>query len=221
VSKGGRTVIITGGAGDLARGIACCFEGQGYTVLAPGRDALDVADPDQVTSWFKRVPLCDVLINNAGNLADSPFVKMTEAGWSRVIDVSLSGAFRCSKAVLRPMRKAGGGHIINIGSYSALTGPAGQANYAAAKAGLIGLTLSLAKEMGSSNIRVNCVLPGFLETKFVSDVTPAAAAAILNEHQLARFNTVEDAARFVAFLDTMANVSGQVFQLDSRVSRWC
>jgi len=146
---------------------------------------------------------------------------MTEAGWSRVIDVSLSGAFRCSKAVLRPMRKAGGGHIINIGSYSALTGPAGQANYAAAKAGLIGLTLSLAKEMGSSNIRVNCVLPGFLETKFVSDVTPAAAAAILNEHQLARFNTVEDAARFVAFLDTMANVSGQVFQLDSRVSRWC
>ena len=219
--KAERTVVITGGAGDLAKEIAYCFREEGHIVHAPSREELNVTEADGVTAWFKQIDRCDVLINNAGNLADRSVARMSESDWDRVIDTSLSGAFRCSRAVLRPMRKSGGGHIVNIGSYSAFYGAAGQANYAAAKAGLVGLTQSLAKEMGGSNIRVNCVLPGFLETKFVRDVPLAAVEKIRGDHQLGRFNTVGDAARFIVFVGSLHHVSGQVFQLDSRISRWC
>lgn len=120
------------------------------------------------------------------------------------------------------MAKKRSGHIINVGSFAALYGTAGQANYAAAKAGLIGLTKSLASEYGSKNVRTNCVLPGLLETKMtvalLSD--PARKAELVGRHLLRRLNSVEDAARFIVFLDSMKNVSGQVFQLDSRVSGW-
>ncbi len=112
------------------------------------------------------------------------------------------------------------GAIINLGSFSARFGTIGQPNYAAAKAGLIGLTQSMARELGKRNVRVNCVLPGFLETKFTADVSEEAKQRILHTHELGRFNTAEDAARFIAFLDTMPLVSGQIFQLDSRIAPW-
>lgn len=215
-----RLVVITGGAGDLAQEVARLFVAAGYEVRSPGRDTLDVSDAAGVRAYFKNLPRCDVLVNNAGVLADAPVVRMDEAAWDKVMDVCLRGAFLCSRAAIPHMRKARAGHIINIGSYSALSGPAGQANYAAAKAGLIGLTKSLASEMGTSNIRTNCVLPGFLETKFVDNVPDAAVARIKDDHALRRFNTCTDAARFITLLDSMENVSGQVFQLDSRVGGW-
>ena len=146
-------MVITGGAGDLAQEVARLFVDAGHDVRSPGRESLDVSDANGVRAYFKDLPRCDVLVNNAGTLADAPVAKMDEAAWDKVMDVCLRGAFLCSRAAIRHMRKARAGHIINIGSYSALSGPAGQANYAAAKAGLIGLTKSLAKEMGTSNIR--------------------------------------------------------------------
>ena len=110
---------------------------------------------------------------------------------------------------------------MNIGSYSALRPPPGQANYASAKAGLIGLTQSLAEEAGKRNVRVNCVLPGFLETKMTGYLDDNIIETARNAHTLGRFNTAADAARFVRFLDSMPAVSGQVFQLDSRLRSWC
>ncbi|MDA0812980.1 MAG: SDR family NAD(P)-dependent oxidoreductase [Verrucomicrobia bacterium] len=212
-----RLVVITGGAGDLAQEVARLFVDAGYEVRAPGRDELDVTDGEGVRAYFKSLPRCDVLVNNAGVLADAPIARMDEESWDNVMDVCLRGAFLCTRSVVPHMRAAGAGHIINIGSYSALSGPAGQANYAAAKAGMIGLTKSLARELGNSHIRANCVLPGFLKTKFVKNVAASAMERIKGDHVLQRFNSVTDAARFIVFLDTMSHVSGQVFQLDSRV----
>ena len=147
---------------------------------------------------------------------------MSEQDFDRVMDVSLKGAFLCSQKVMWLMAKKRSGHIINIGSFAALYGTVGQANYAAAKAGLIGLTKSLAAEYGSKNVRTNCVLPGLLETKMTQHLLsdPAKKNELVKRHLLRRLNSVEDAARFIVFLDTMKHVSGQVFQLDSRVSRW-
>jgi 3-oxoacyl-[acyl-carrier protein] reductase len=138
-----------------------------------------------------------------------------------VLDVNLGGAFRCSQRALPPMLKARSGHIVNIGSFSALSGPIGQTNYAAAKAGLIALTQSIAKEAGVRGIRSNTVLPGFLETKMTAAVPPEAVGRALDAHVLGRFNTAEDAARFIVFLHQhLPHVSGQLFQLDSRIRRW-
>ena len=131
--------------------------------------------------------------------------------------VNLDGAFRCCRAALKLMVKQRAGHIVNIGSFSALSGPVGQANYASAKAGLIGLTQSLALEYGNRNVRCNCVLPGFLETKMTRGVLEKHRPQVLAAHSLGRLNTPADAARFIVQLDGFAHVSGQVFQLDSRV----
>ena len=212
--------LITGGEGDLAGEISKVLRSKGYTVLAPGKATLDVSDPDSVAAYFKSHLRLSLLINNAGITRDSVFAKLDEVNFDRVLDVNLKGAFLCCRSAARAMLKTGG-HIINIGSFSALSPPVGQANYAAAKAGLIGLTQSLAEEFGGRNIRVNCVLPGFLETKMTRHLPEAARERAADAHVLRRFNTVEDAARFIAFLDSMGHVSGQIFQLDSRITRWC
>ena len=215
-----RLAVITGGAGDLAMEVARLFTDAGYRALSPGRDVLDVTDAGSVSAFFDDLGRCDVLVNNAGVIADAPVAKMDEASWDKVMDVCLRGAFLCSRAAIPHLAAGGAGHIINIGSYSAYSGPVGQANYAAAKAGLLGLTKSMANELGSSNVRVNCVLPGFLETKFVRNVPTEVRRAIRDQHVLQRFNSVAKAAQFVVFLDSMQHVSGQVFQLDSRVREW-
>ena len=163
----------------------------------------------------------DLLVNNAGIIRDAPFAKLDDAQWEEVLRVNLRGAFLCARAALRGMCRRRRGHIVNIGSFSARTGPAGQANYASAKAGLVGLTQSLAREVGARGVRVNCVLPGYLETRMTGEAAGKAADAARDAHVLGRFNTVEDAGKFIAFLDTMGHVSGQVFQLDSRGGRWC
>jgi 3-oxoacyl-[acyl-carrier protein] reductase len=212
--------VITGGEGELALAIAAELRSTEVEVHAPGRADLDVTSADDVRRYFGALERLDLLINNAGVCEDTIVAKMSEHQWNRVVDVNLRGAFLCSQAAALMMAKQRAGHVINIGSFSARFGMSGQANYAAAKAGLIGLTQSLAKELGRRNVRVNCVLPGYLETKFVAHVPAEARERILRMHELGRFNTVADAARFVTILDTMSAVSGQIFQLDSRVSPW-
>lgn len=216
------TAVITGGEGGLAQAISTALVQAGFEVMAPGRRDLDVTDAASVKTFFAGVEEIDLLVNNAGLCQDMSMAKMGAEEFERVLDVNLKGAFLTSQAAVKLMSKQRRGHILNVGSYSALSGPFGQANYAAAKAGLIGLTQSLAKEYGGRNVRANCVLPGFLETKMTRHLVADAVwhEALLTNHALGRLNTPEDAARFMVFLHTMENVSGQVFQLDSRVRRW-
>jgi len=211
--------LITGGEGDLARHIRAELESAGWDVLAPGRAELDVLQPK---AFFAQIDRLDLLINNAGIFRDASLLKMTEEDFDAVLDANLKGAFLCTQAALKLMSRQREGHIINIGSYSALSGPAGQANYAAAKAGLIALTQSTAKEYGLRNIRANCLLPGFLETKMTRHLLEDAEwkEQLLSQHTLGRLNTPQDAARFILMLHAMPAVSGQVFQLDSRIHRW-
>lgn len=217
-----RIAVITGGAGDLAQAIATELRQAGFEVLTPGRDALDVTSADSVRAFFAGVKRLDLLVNNAGVCRDVSVAKMTEADFDHVVDVNLKGAFLVAQSAVKLMSKQRHGHLVNIGSYSALSGPAGQANYAAAKAGLIGFTQSVAKEYGAGNIRANCVLPGFLETKMTRHLLEDAAwrESLMSQHTLGRLNTAQDVARFIDFLHSMENVSGQVFQLDSRVRPW-
>ncbi len=210
--------LITGGEGDLAQHIRAELESAGWEVLAPGRAEMDVLNPK---AYFSQIERLDLLVNNAGLLRDASMLKMSEEDFDSVVDVNLKGAFLCTQAALKLMSRQREGHIINIGSYSALSGPFGQSNYAAAKAGLIALTQSTAKEYGARNVRANCVLPGFLDTQMTRHLLQDAAwhEQLLAQHTLGRLNTPKDAARFIVMLHSMPNASGQVFQLDSRVRR--
>ncbi|MBA3273169.1 MAG: SDR family oxidoreductase [Chthoniobacterales bacterium] len=215
-----RVAVITGGSGDLAGAIAAELREEGFIVHTPGRESLDVSAPESVEAFFREIARLDLLINNAAVRDDTLCATMNEQRWDNVLATDLRGTFLCAQAAAKLMAKQRNGHIANIGSFSARSGPAGQTNYAAAKAGLIGLTQSLARELGKRNVRVNCVLPGFLRTKFTAGMPGRAIEQALQMHELGRFNTVEDAARFIAFLDSLTFVSSQVFQLDSRIARW-
>jgi 3-oxoacyl-[acyl-carrier protein] reductase len=160
------------------------------------------------------------LVNCAGVTADNLLTRISEEEWDRVLDVNLKGAFFCSQAVLRPMMSRREGHIINISSFAARNGTRGQANYAAAKAGLIGLTESLAKEVGPRNIRVNSILPGALPTPMTAKLAGPRVNELASANALGRLNTVSEVARFAGFLAATQNISGQSFQLDSRIARW-
>jgi len=214
--------LITGGSGDLAKAIRTELRSQGWIVHSPSRQEMDVTDKVQVQRVIGSLDQLDLLIHNAGITRDSLLLKMSEAQFSDVLNVHLKGAFLCSQAALKIMVKKRQGHLIQIGSYSALCGPAGQANYAAAKAGLIALSQSLAAEYGPRGIRANVILPGFLETKMTHGLLDDAhqRQRILANHSLGALNTPQDSARFIAFLHSMHSVRGQIFQLDSRISRW-
>lgn len=212
-------VLITGGSGGLAGALREEFSTNGWNVIAPGRETLDVTSADHVARYFSGLKHLDLLINNAGIRRDALLAQQPESDRDAVLDVCLRGAFLCSREAARLMTSQRNGHILNVGSKSALTGPAGQSAYAAAKAGLIGLTKSLAAELGPSGVRVNCVLPGWLETKFTAGLPAEVIERARKAHVLGKFSTPRDAARFICFLHGMTGVSGQVFQLDSRISR--
>ena len=187
-------------------------------MFAPGREELDVCDASSVEAFFGRLERIDLLVNNAGVIRDALVARMDEAAWDEVLRTNLRGAFLCSQAAARRMVKQRSGHIVNIGSFSGMHGAVGQANYAASKSGLAGLTKSLALELGKRDVRVNTVLPGYLRTKLNAHLSDEQWDKVLAGHALGRLNTAEDAGRFIAFLDgEMGQVSGQVFQLDSRV----
>lgn len=154
----------------------------------------------------------DVLVNNAGITRDTLLMRMSEADWDAVLDINLKGAFLVTRAVVKPMMKQRAGVIVNIASVVGLMGNAGQANYTASKAGLIALTKTTARELGSRSIRVNAVAPGYIRTAMTEKLSDAARAAMLNLVPLRRPGEPEDVARVVSFLasDNAAYVNGQV-----------
>jgi 3-oxoacyl-[acyl-carrier protein] reductase len=229
--------LITGAAGGLGQALVAEFASHGWRVVAachrqpahPETDTvwplpLDVTGCSQVAAAVARVRqrwgAIQVLINNAGLTADQSVWQLSETDWDRVLAVNLKGAFLCSQAVLPAMVQQRDGQIINVASFSARHGTRGQANYAAAKAGLIGLTQSLAKEVGPCNIRVNAVLPGVLPTPMTAPLGGKRLAELAQMNALGRLNSVAEVARFMAFLASLQNVSGQLFQLDSRIAPW-
>ena len=158
----------------------------------------------------------DVLVNNAGITRDTLVMRMTEEDWDAVLSTNLKGAFLCAKAAIRPMLRARTGRIVNMTSVVGIVGNAGQVNYASAKAGLIGLTKSLAKEVGSRGITVNAVAPGFIETR-LTDVLPRELKDnLLKNTPLGRFGTPDDIAGAVAFLASKdaAFITGHVLTVD-------
>jgi 3-oxoacyl-[acyl-carrier protein] reductase len=158
----------------------------------------------------------DILVNNAGITRDTLLMRMSEEDWDAVMDTNLKGAFHCVKAVQRTFLRKREGCIINIGSVAGLMGNAGQANYSAAKAGLIGFTKALARELGSRNIRVNLVAPGFIETEMTAKLPEALLAQVSERIPLQRLGQPEDVAAVVAFLasDAAAYMTGQVVCID-------
>jgi 3-oxoacyl-[acyl-carrier protein] reductase len=215
-----RRVLISGGKGGLARALEKEFKTQGALVDAPGREEMDVRDEKQVQAYFSRFEHLDVLVANAGLTRDGAITGLKAEDFSEAVNTNLRGAFLCARSALKLMMAQRRGHILFIGSRSARCGTAGQSVYAAAKAGLVGLAQSIAREYGTRNIRCNVVLPGFLETPMTEGLRAERHEEIRGEHALGRFNTVENAARFIAFLAELDHVSGQVFTLDSRIDRW-
>ena len=208
--------VITGGSGSLGGAIAVALESPGWKVLTPSRIEMDVCDETAVLGFFEGQS-ADLLVCAAGIVRDAPLLRMTEEAWSDVFTVNFRGAVACARAALPKMIETGAGHIIFISSYSALHPPVGQSAYATAKAALLGLTEDLARSYGPSNIRVNVILPGFLETRMTKEVTAKRRGEVLEAHVLHRFNTPETVGKFIRHLHhDLPHTSGQVFQLDSR-----
>jgi 3-oxoacyl-[acyl-carrier protein] reductase len=168
---------------------------------------------DQARAEFGRV---DILVNNAGITRDGLMMRMKEADWDLVININLKGAFNCSKAIIRSMMKQRYGRIVNITSVSGITGQAGQTNYSSSKAGLIGFTKALAKEVGSRNITVNGVAPGFIETVLTADLPQEIKDMGIKLTPLGRFGQPQDIANAVAFLasDEASFITGEVLTVD-------
>ena len=214
------TAVVTGGEGDLGSAIAAELRAAGWVTRAPGRGELDVTSPASVAGYFRGANECTLLVNCAGLTRDALLARMPETDWDLVMETCFRGAARCARAALPAMLRAGGGTILSLGSFSAISGAAGQTNYAAAKAALIGWTRSLALEYGRRNIRANVILPGFLETRMTHGLAPAVRERALAAHALGRFTTVAESARAIAFLAGCHHMSGQVIQLDSRAADW-
>jgi 3-oxoacyl-[acyl-carrier protein] reductase len=211
-----RHAVITGGGGGLGRALAEALRRPDWLVEAPARSELDVCDPLTVARFFDQRQV-DLLVCAAGVTRDAPLGRLGEAAWDEVWQVNFRGAARCAEAVLPGMKARQSGHIVFISSFSALHPPVGQAAYATAKGALLGLVADLASRHGRDQVRVNAILPGFLETPMTQGVGDGRRNEILRDHTLGRFNTCGDAARFVAYLHHhLPHTSGQVFQLDSR-----
>jgi 3-oxoacyl-[acyl-carrier protein] reductase len=211
-----RHAVITGGTGALGRAITDVLKASNWCVLAPGRDELDVRDQPAVRKFFQSRQV-DLLVCAAGITRDAPIARLTHEAWDDTWSVNFRGALACANAALPGMIAGGGGHIVFIASHSARQPPVGQAAYATAKAALLGLAADLARRHGAANIRVNAILPGFLQTRMTETVTDARRAEILAAHALGRFNTCERVAAFIRFLHhELPHTSGQIFQLDSR-----
>ena len=180
----------------------------------------NITDADQVEEMFKTIEDewggVDILVNNAGITRDGLLIRMSEEQWDAVLNVNLKGAFLCSRVAVRSMMRKRWGRIINMSSVVALAGNPGQANYAASKAGLIGLTLTVAREVASRNITVNALAPGFIGTTMVESLSEEVKEAVKARIPLGRFGSPEDVAAAVAFLasEEAAYITGQVIGVD-------
>ena len=234
----GKNALVTGSTRGIGRAIAEAFAESGARVAVVGRDqqraneaaaaigkgakgfAADVSDTAAVTKLIDDVEKAfgsiDILVNNAGITRDNIVMRLKDEDWDAVQDANLRGAFASIRAVSRGMMKRRSGRIINIASIVGLIGNKGQANYAASKAGLIALTKTVAKELGSRNILINAVAPGFIETEMTASMTPEAREALGKQIALERLGTAQDVAAIVAFLasDLASYITGQVFVVD-------
>lgn len=202
----------------MAKAVAMAFDITGWDVVTPGRDQLDVTRPEAVNAYFKDRPV-DLLVCAAGVTLDAPLARYTSEMWDQVMATNFQGAADCVDAVLPGMIGRQKGHVLLISSYSALHPPSGQIAYATAKAALLGLTTSLARQHGANGIRINAVLPGFMDTPMTSAVTAGRRTEVLTSHVLGCLNTPQAVGKFIRFLEEeLPFTSGQIFQLDSRIS---
>ena len=215
--RGARVVVNYNASAAAAQELVAELKGQGREAIAVQADVsrLDQAQAliKAATDAFGRL---DILVNNAGTTRDMLLAMMKEEDWDIVLATNLKSAFNCCKAALRPMMRQKYGRIVNITSVSGLAGNAGQTNYAASKAGLVGFTKSLAKEVGSRNITVNAVAPGFVPTALTQDLPPELKEAAIKLTPLGRWAAPEEIAYAVAFLasDEAAFITGQVLSVD-------
>jgi 3-oxoacyl-[acyl-carrier protein] reductase len=204
--------IDEGGAIEAAKNL----QGSGKSV---GLGA-DVSNPEQIKAALEaaesQLGPIDILVNNAGLTRDGLLIRMTEEDWDLVIDVNLKGPFLATKLVGQKMMKRRAGRIINVASVVGLVGNAGQANYASSKAGIIGLTKAVAKELASRNVLVNAVAPGFIDTEMTRQLPEAAKTALTDNIPLKRLGAVDDVAGAVLFLasDFASYITGQVLVVD-------
>lgn len=237
----GRVAIVTGSGQGIGYAVAlelarrgaivvtndlsgCCAEDTLEQVRALGSDGLaitaDVSDPAQVESLvdavITRFGKVDILVNNAGTTRDNLMMRMPEEDWDLILRVNLKSAWLCSKAVLRPMMRKRYGRIINMSSVSGIAGQAGQTNYSASKAGLIGMTKALAREVASRSITVNAVAPGFIQTKLTESLPQDILDTLVNNIPLGRWGTVDDVSYAVAFLasEQAGYIIGHVLSVD-------
>lgn len=237
-----KVVCITGAGRGIGAGMAQMFSENGYDLILHYRssekelDALiqkiqkpnqkiwkaqaDICDETQVKEMFawikKEVGRLDVLINNSGRTKDGLFLRMSGKDFMDVVDVNLKGCFLCSKEAAAIMMRQRNGSIINISSVVGLTGNAGQANYAASKAGILGLTKSMAKEIGSRNIRVNAIAPGFIQTQMTDALSESRKKEIQSHIPLRTLGSVEDVANVALFLadEKSRYITGEVIRVD-------
>ncbi len=238
----GRVSLITGGSRGIGQAIALQFSSQGLRVAVnyisnrsaadevvkiiedDGGSAVavqgDVTKRDDVERIFaettESLGPVEILVNNAGIISDSLLMRMSDEDWDSVIDLDLRSIFLCTREAIRTMIRSRWGRVINIGSVVGLRGNSGQANYAAAKAGMVGFTQSIAKEVGSRNITVNCVAPGYVETDIVEDLPKDLKQAIMDRVPIGRFGYPEEIAGMVGFLasDAASYVTGQAIVVD-------
>jgi 3-oxoacyl-[acyl-carrier protein] reductase len=238
----GKVAIVTGGSRGIGRAVSIALADAGADVAIVyagnrqgaeetvaeiekrGRRGVmiqaDVSQADQVDSAVKQVldafGRIDILVNNAGITRDNLVLRMKEEDWDRVVDTNLKGTFLFSKAVIRTMMKQRSGRIINISSVVGVSGNPGQANYVAAKAGVIGMTKSLARELASRGITVNAIAPGFIETDMTAVLGDEVRDQIMGQIPLARFGSPEDVAAAVRFLasDDAGYITGQTLHVD-------
>jgi 3-oxoacyl-[acyl-carrier protein] reductase len=240
IDLSGKVALVTGGSRGIGQAIATRFHQHGASVAILDIDrggaesaasgltgggkvvglAADVSSAEQVENAVKaaeeRLGPLDILVNNAGLTRDGLLIRMNEADWDLVLDVNLKGPFLMTKLVARGMMKRRSGRIVNVASVVGITGNPGQANYAASKAGLIGLTKTLAKEFASRNVLLNAVAPGFIDTEMTRALPDSARETLQSHIPLQRLGSPEDVASAVLFLASdLANyITGQVLVVD-------